>query len=326
MPDPASKRLPWLDIARGTGILLVVAGHVGEGVIQAGLPHGSWMDQVVKVIYSFHMPLFFIISGFLFLPSFQKIPDHFLRIKAGTILYPYLLWTIVQTGIEIVLSRYTNKGIGIEELYPILWQPRAHFWYLHSLFLIAAFTYALFRITPRYAPWLGMILSFTRLLFPGETGYWLIPVNNLLYFNLGILFWQHRDIILERLQQTGVMLGLTTLFFLAQGAYAFLFAGNPILIILLAITGSAWILSLSSQPIPDALSKTLSYLGENSLYVYLLHILAGSGARIILEKFLHIQNGEIHFVTGCIAGVILPLLVTRLFQRFRMGWLFSIKF
>lgn len=326
MPDTTSKRLPWLDIARGTGILLVVAGHVGEGVIQAGLPHGAWMDQLVKAIYTFHMPLFFIISGFLFLPSFQKTPDHFLRIKTGTILYPYLIWTVVQTGIEIALSRYTNKGIGPEELYPILWQPRAHFWYLHSLFLIAAFTYLLFRITPRYAPWLGIALSYSRLLLPGETGYWLIPVNNLLYFNLGILFWQHRAIILERLQQTSVALGLTTLFFLGLGANASIPGGNAILLILLAITGSAWIMALSSQRMPEYLSGILTYLGEKSLYIYLLHILAGSGVRIILEKFLHIQNGEIHFVAGCIAGVMIPILVTRICLHLRMEWLFSIKF
>ncbi len=46
------KRLMWLDAARGIGILLVLLGHTSP--------------SFGKFIYGFHMPLFFIISGFLY--------------------------------------------------------------------------------------------------------------------------------------------------------------------------------------------------------------------------------------------------------------------
>jgi acyltransferase len=49
------SRLKYIDVAKGIGIILVLIGHI--------LPTNS---IVFKIIYSFHMPLFFIISGFLF--------------------------------------------------------------------------------------------------------------------------------------------------------------------------------------------------------------------------------------------------------------------
>ncbi len=45
------KRIHWIDIARGMAMDLVVIGHLGL------------KNQFVQWIYSFHMPLFFILSG-----------------------------------------------------------------------------------------------------------------------------------------------------------------------------------------------------------------------------------------------------------------------
>ena len=48
------KRIDYLDYTKGFGILLVILGHIYD----ASNPIKIWL-------YSFHMPLFFIISGFL---------------------------------------------------------------------------------------------------------------------------------------------------------------------------------------------------------------------------------------------------------------------
>lgn len=51
--EVAGVRLEWIDVARGIGIIAVVAGHVWT--------RGALRDAV----YSFHMPLFFLLSGML---------------------------------------------------------------------------------------------------------------------------------------------------------------------------------------------------------------------------------------------------------------------
>ena len=48
------RRIEYIDIAKGIGIVLVVAGHLLDKE-----------NRLYAYIYSFHMPLFFVLSGFL---------------------------------------------------------------------------------------------------------------------------------------------------------------------------------------------------------------------------------------------------------------------
>ena len=89
------SRLTVLDSLRGFGILLVVLGHTSRS---AGLV--SW-------IFSFHMPLFFIISGMLFherqfLDSFKK--------KVARLLIPYLFFGIVTFVYWALIERRFRGG------------------------------------------------------------------------------------------------------------------------------------------------------------------------------------------------------------------------
>lgn len=92
-----NSRLTALDSLRGFGILLVVLGHTSRS---AGLV--SW-------IFSFHMPLFFIISGMLFherqfLDSFKK--------KVARLLIPYLFFGIVTFAYWALIERRLRGGSG----------------------------------------------------------------------------------------------------------------------------------------------------------------------------------------------------------------------
>lgn len=82
------KRLEWIDTARGIAMLCVILGHMNIG----GLKH---------IIFSFHMPLFFLLGGFFLKP--QKISALTAK-KAKHLLIPYLF-----TGIcLLLLSQITN--------------------------------------------------------------------------------------------------------------------------------------------------------------------------------------------------------------------------
>ena len=124
------------DYAKGIGIVLVVYGHVARGVFNAGLPiDAGFFARVDTLIYSFHMPLFFFLSGLFFLHSLHK-RGYFalMRGKVDAILFPYVLWSLLQGGIEYGLSSYTNGQVGLDEIFALFWLPRAQFWYLYTLF------------------------------------------------------------------------------------------------------------------------------------------------------------------------------------------------
>lgn len=76
------SRFDYLDLAKGIGILLVVWAHI----LITGWSH--------QIIYAFHMPLFFFISGMLFNKAKYSSFRQFITARAKRLLVPYLIYSI----------------------------------------------------------------------------------------------------------------------------------------------------------------------------------------------------------------------------------------
>lgn len=70
-----TNRILWIDTAKGLGILLVIIGHLKTPYL------ASW-------IYTFHMPLFFILSGYVF-PAGKYTFSDFLVKRLKSLVIPY---------------------------------------------------------------------------------------------------------------------------------------------------------------------------------------------------------------------------------------------
>lgn len=88
-----NNRLNWIDVAKGIGMILVIAGHV------------QTVPVVKGIIYSFHMPLFFFISGFLYKAENYKRFSVLLKNKAKTLLVPYVIFAVVSYAIYFIWER-----------------------------------------------------------------------------------------------------------------------------------------------------------------------------------------------------------------------------
>ena len=75
----------YVDIARGIAIILVVIGH-GISEYETGF------TALEKIIYSFHMPLFFVISGLVFRVKDGVTLGAFAKKRAKGLMLPYLLF------------------------------------------------------------------------------------------------------------------------------------------------------------------------------------------------------------------------------------------
>lgn len=82
-----TQRLAWIDNLKAYGIILVVIGH--SIVLSADY---AYTGLLMKLIYSFHMPLFFFISGFLFR---GKGTGNYFYKKWMTLLVPYFVFQII---------------------------------------------------------------------------------------------------------------------------------------------------------------------------------------------------------------------------------------
>ncbi|MBC2606611.1 acyltransferase family protein [Pelagicoccus albus] len=106
-----AKRTHWLDLLKAVGMLLVVYGH-----------SGSTSPEVDQWIYSFHMPLFFLVSGYLFKDSaLLMTTGSFIAKQLKNILIPYILFSAVGYMAWLVLTRILGAPEqSIPIYYPVL--------------------------------------------------------------------------------------------------------------------------------------------------------------------------------------------------------------
>ncbi len=145
------RRIGYIDIARGIGILLVALAHADVSLFSPYLH---------RLIYAFHMPLFFFLSGYFFnphLPLWALVKKRF-----NTVLKPYLVTILL---IYLVSLSFTNMrfatvfGRILKSLYAtgyyIDW---VQLWFLPSLFVTSLFAFLFYRlvlvhINNRYVRW-----------------------------------------------------------------------------------------------------------------------------------------------------------------------------
>lgn len=137
-----NKRSQAFDLLKLFAIFLVVYGHC----VQHFLSTQPTDEPVYQYIYSFHMPLFMMISGYFSISSMQLTPfTLFIKKKFTQLLLPCiswgLLWWIKDPLISILnqdLQLHLNKLIRILI---------DNFWFLKSLF----FCYLLYYICNRFS-------------------------------------------------------------------------------------------------------------------------------------------------------------------------------
>ena len=122
------ERITYLDSIRGFAILLVIVGHM----IQFNFVDGV-ESPIFNIIYSFHMPLFFFLSGcttFLSekgrggIDSILKV-GHLVKKKFLALIVPSMCWTML---IPLFFSADYSFDKGI-----------SYFWFLNTLFAISLF-------------------------------------------------------------------------------------------------------------------------------------------------------------------------------------------
>lgn len=149
------ERVEWIDCAKGIAIILVIIGHT--------VSYGKYGSNLRGMIFSFHMPLFFILSCTTFKCSndlkqykfkVQHASKHLiipvavvfgLEILIELIKNIYLIFDIdfwkqelycwiFSCGVDTQFNGFTVKGIGIPWFFFALFIGRSIFDYLHLAF------------------------------------------------------------------------------------------------------------------------------------------------------------------------------------------------
>lgn len=308
-----------LDILRGFAILLVIFGHIQRlgGV-------------VTDYIWSFHLPLFFFISGMLFRPEKYKNIRTFLKSKTVGIILPYILFYLISYAYWILIERHMRGG-DISPLQYLIGLPYGTYdvrfnnfngalWFLPALFT----TEVLYYLIQKLKSYTHIILALVSLyvigyVFRNQLQYvpWGMNVAMLCvcFYGFGHLF-----------VQSGLYVNLTALEPGKKGFLALVMAATHIL--LLPYTGVDLCIEKIDHPlafIPIALVGITGYLsvatlikhniilewmGRSSLVLFAFH---SQIFRIILfveSKLAHISVDDVrNNVIFCLVCLVVTILL-----------------
>lgn len=327
------SRLAWVDYAKGIALILVAYRHVLYGFQRSGLQVHPYLMNANMIFYSFRMPLFFILSGIFITKSLVKRTAGGLMIKkAQDLLWPYLVWAVIQISMQILFSRYTNADRSTKSYEFILTQPDNldQLWYLFALFNVSI-VYIFLKVYAHLGPWVQLIIGlvFYYLSTIMNTG----PQHDLLYyyffFALGDLIsaYMLNQKLYRYFSSSYTFIILLPLFIIAnwyflgheqmQYTSIFLFA-------LIALIGCAFMLNCCFLLQNWGKLNFLKIVGFHSLYIYVMHVMLVSFFRTFFVRVFGITSVSFLLPVDLFLGITLSIMIYNLAIRSGFWFLYSL--
>ena len=131
------KKINEIGLLYAIGVLLTILGHSHPN------DWTTFPAQPVEFIYSFHMPLFFCISGYLFSKSNSLKRSGYLKWivdKSKRLLIPYFLISAVSFLPKTLLEDGNLNNVNLNRIIECFFAPRfniwGHFWFLPVIFIL----------------------------------------------------------------------------------------------------------------------------------------------------------------------------------------------
>ena len=306
------ERISFIDGLKGYAIILVVIGHV----ITYASPSDFGRSWLFSFIYSFHMPLFLFLSGFLVYryPPGQVFP--FIVKKLKVLVYPYFLWlfifAIAAGGIVVNGTVISNFAFMVKSY---------SLWFLPALFIsllvLICYRYvedffAAARKTEVAAPVVFLVLYLVTWVVPISFSLFLILRWFSPFVLLGYLASKHWQRILEIEYLMPISALLFVLLLPSWGSYSVSFTIShyytPLIDFVLAVAGIGFAFLLVTSLKETKAYGFLQTCGMYSLEIYIL----SAFLPVVFTSLLHVPfwagSGLVAYITGSAVVFSLSLL------------------
>ena len=277
------------------------------------------MRYVIEAIYAFHMPVFFALSGMFFkrLANFKELFT-LTKNKLLALGVPYIVFSIIMFSLQKIGSSSVRDQTSLSQLLNIYKQPIGYLWFLYVLFFI--FVYIGFiSILVKNDNYIFIIII---------AGYIVASISNIpIFFIQSTLVWAPmfylghilKNINLEINKATFVLLLVylihVPIFRVLNPFTDYASQTNPQIWGIFSVIGI--LLGFSFLPLLENVNvRGLSFIGQNTLVVYLVHAPTASVIRIILFK-LGIYNILINIIVGFGLSLFISLIVVSLSRKIK---------
>lgn len=292
-------REKWVDDVKVIACILVVLGHFFQSMTKANiLPENDLYGWFNTTIYYFHVPLFFICSGYLY-QKYSKVNsvDSWCKNvakKALALGIPYATFTTATWVLKKIFSSSVNDQIGGLGG-TLLLHPTAPYWYLYALFFI-------FLVTPTFSSVksaaVGLIVALAaKVLILTGGGYSVYAVSTVLsneiWFVIGMSICVF-DVQLKGRKVQGTICGLLFMI-LSIVVYTAEISGSAISFAMGLLACAAVIMMVAG--FEEKFGRGMKLLAKYTMPIFLMHTLFAAPLRSVLMK-VGIENAVIHVVLG----------------------------
>lgn len=137
-----NQRIDYIDAIKGFAAICVIIGHVCDGYLGSGIfgADNVLLVTIFKIVYAFHMALFFIISGFLFNGAYVgtdgAIKKEKLKPQLFNIAFVYVLFSMFLWVFKLFFAQLSNKPVAVKDILFIWCKTIGPYWYLYVLLVI----------------------------------------------------------------------------------------------------------------------------------------------------------------------------------------------
>lgn len=289
------KRELWIDYLKAFTIFLVIIGHCFDGYLRANTfpQYHSIFYQIRYFIYSFHMPLFFIISGYTFRLAYIQTNEDGCTLNKKryvrqliNIFLIYFIWAVILWCSKIIMAPFVNIKYDINDLLGMFIVPLGNYWYLYILFIV----YVIFGVLRAYK-WNRVLLFIASIICTIAGG---ILFNNghisqtlyramfnILYFGLGVILGSNPKLIRNKLNIV-ISLIITVIAWIIHYAYNYDVCRNAVIGAVLAMCMSLVIVYIFNNVSKNCNDNFIAVCGKNCIYIYIIHPFFTAGNRIFL--------------------------------------------
>jgi fucose 4-O-acetylase-like acetyltransferase len=208
-----NKRIAYISNAQAIACLLVVFGHS----YPLNVPIPVALDSLRAFIYSFHMELFVLVSGFLVVKaaSIKKYGSlGFIKRRAYKLLIPYVVISLIGLIPKFFLTSYVNDSVQLNPMFFVrsFLVPReniwGHFWFIPMIFAFALLSILIMKVMERSKSGFLLLLigTFAITFIPTITGWFSLNdiKDYLFYYVLGMFLAQSQPIEIKALSSKWV--------------------------------------------------------------------------------------------------------------------------
>lgn len=316
----STRRVDWVDTAKGICIVFVVMMHSVLGV-EADAGESGWMHPLVAFAAPFRMPDFFLISGLFLANVIDRNWKLYLDRKLVHFAYFYVLWMTIQFAAKLIVFTGEFGVSGTLELYLLSFvEPFGTLWFIYMLpvfFVITKLAH------DRGVPWPVMLGGAALLQIKQVRTDWLIIdefAARYVYFLAGYLFasrifglagWARQRISLS--------LAFLAVWALVNGTLVWMgWAALPVISLLLGVAGAGAIILTSALIVRWGQLDILRHFGENSIVIYLAFFFPMALTRIVLLDLGLLDTGTVSLVVTLVATVT-PMILFAVIRRTGVG-------